>query len=237
MTTLSNTGDRTLRNVLLNSVERYASHTALTMVGSQGLTYAALSEQVETLSHLLHERGVIAGDRVALLGENMPNWGAAFFAITTMGAIAVPILPDFHPTEIHQILRHAEIKALFVSRRLFPKVEEAEVPSLTTMLLLDDFSLIPPRTKKDRLAELLEEGSREFAKLKEAALKLARRIPTTVRGDDIASIIYTSGTTGHSKGVILTHSNIVSDAIAVLQVVVVSMEDRLLSILPLSHSY
>ncbi len=237
MTALSYTGDRTLRNVLLNSVERYASHTALTMVGSQGLTYAALSEQVQTLSHLLHERGVIAGDRVALLGENMPNWGAAFFAITTMGAIAVPILPDFHPTEIHQILRHAEIKALFVSRRLFPKVEEAEAPSLTTMLLLDDFSVIPPRTKKDRLAELLEEGSREFAKLKEAALKLARRIPTTVRGDDIASIIYTSGTTGHSKGVILTHSNIVSDAIAVLQVVVVSMEDRLLSVLPLSHSY
>ena len=237
MTALSNTGDRTLRNVLLNSVERYASRTALAMVGSPGLTYAALSEQVETLSHLLHERGVIAGDRVAILGENMPNWGVVFFAVTTMGAIAVPILPDFHPTEIHQILRHAEVKALFVSRRLFPKVEDAEVPSLATTLLLDDFSLVPPRTKKDRLAELLDEGSREFARLKEAALKLARRIPTTVRGDDIASVIYTSGTTGHSKGVMLTHSNIVSDAIATSRTVAVSMEDRFLSILPLSHSY
>jgi len=237
MTALSNTGDRTLRNVLLNSVERYASRTALAMVGSPGLTYAALSEQVETLSHLLHERGVIAGDRVAILGENMPNWGVVFFAVTTMGAIAVPILPDFHPTEIHQILRHAEVKALFVSRRLFPKVEDAEVPSLATTLLLDDFSLVPPRTRKDRLAELLDEGSREFARLKEAALKLARRIPTTVRGDDIASVIYTSGTTGHSKGVMLTHSNIVSDAIATSRTVAVSMEDRFLSILPLSHSY
>jgi long-chain acyl-CoA synthetase len=207
------------------------------MVGGQGLTYTALFEQAQTISLLLHERGVIAGDRVAILGENLPNWGTVFFAVTTMGAVAVPILPDFHSTEIHQILRHAEAKALFVSRRLYPKVEDAEVPSLATTLLLDDFSLIPPRTKKDRLTELLDQGSREFAKLKEAALKLARRIPPTVRGDDIASIIYTSGTTGHSKGVMLTHSNIVSDALAIPQIVAFSMEDRLLSILPLSHSY
>jgi long-chain acyl-CoA synthetase len=207
------------------------------MVGGQELTYTALFEQVQTISHLLHERGVIAGDRVAILGENTPNWGTVFFAVTTMGAIAVPILPDFHPTEIHQILRHADAKALFVSRRLFPKIEDAEVPSLATTLLLDDFSVIPPRTKKDRLAELFDQGSREYAKLKEAALKLARRISPTVRGDDIASIIYTSGTTGHSKGVMLTHSNIVSDAIAIPQIVAVSMEDRFLSILPLSHSY
>jgi long-chain acyl-CoA synthetase len=237
MATLSDTKDRTLRNVLWNSVERYGPRIALSMVGGPALTYTALLEQVQTISHLLHERGVIAGDRVAILGENMPNWGIVFFAATTMGAVAVPILPDFHPTEIHQILRHAEAKALFVSRHLFPKVEDAEVPSLTTTLLLDDFSLIPPQTKKDRLAELLDQGSREYAKLKEAALKLARRISPTVRGDEIASIIYTSGTTGHSKGVMLTHSNMVSDAIATTQIVAVSMEDRFLSILPLSHSY
>lgn len=237
MATLSDTEDRTLRNVLWNSVERYGPRTALSMVGGQGLTYTALFEQAQTISLLLHERGVIAGDRVAILGENLPNWGTVFFAVTAMGAVAVPILPDFHSTEIHQILRHAEAKALFVSRRLYPKVEDAEIPSLATTLLLDDFSLIPPRTKKDRLTELLDQGSREFAKLKEAALKLARRIPPTVRGDDIASIIYTSGTTGHSKGVMLTHSNIVSDALAITQIVALSMEDRLLSILPLSHSY
>ncbi len=192
---------------------------------------------MQAVSHLLHERGVIAGDRVAILGENMPNWGVVFFAVTSMGAVAVPILPDFHSNEIHRILRHADARALFVSRRLFPKIEEAEVPSLTTTVLLDDFSLIPPRTKKDRLLELLDEGSREFARLKEAALKLARRIHPVVTQDDLATIIYTSGTMGHSKGVMLTHGNIVSDAIAVTQVVAISMEDRLLSILPLSHSY
>jgi long-chain acyl-CoA synthetase len=237
MATSPDNQDRTLRTILLHSVERYGSRTALSMVGGQGITYTTLFEQVQTISHLLHERGVIAGDRVAILGENMPNWGIVFFAITSMGSVAVPILPDFPPTEIHLILRHAEARALFVSRKLFSKIEDAEVPSLSTTVLLDDFTLIPPRTKKDRLAALLDEGSREFAKLKESALKLARRIPQTVRGEDLATIIYTSGTMGHSKGVMLTHANIVLDAIAVSQVVAVSMEDRLLSILPLSHSY
>lgn len=231
------TSEHTLRNVLWNSAERYSSRTALSMVGGPGLTYAAFFEQVQTVSHFLHERGVISGDRVAILGENMPNWGVVFFAVTTMGAVAVPILPDFHATEIRSILRHSETRALFVSRRLFPKTEEAEVPSLTTTVLLDDFSLVSPRTKRDRLSELLDEGSREFAKLKEATLKLAGRIHPVVTGEDLATIIYTSGTMGHSKGVMLTHGNIVSDAIAVTQVVAISMEDRLLSILPLSHSY
>lgn len=234
---VSDTTERTLRNLLWRSASLYPDRIALSMVDGPGLTYAALFEQVQSTSQFLHDRGVIAGDRVAILAENMPNWGVAYYAATTMGAIAVPILPDFHSNEIQQIIRHSEAKALFVSRRLFPKVEDSELPAVTTTILLDDFTLIPPRTKKDKLAELLEQGTREFAKLKEAALKFTRRIPETVKGDDVASIIYTSGTTGHSKGVMLTHSNIVSDVMSIPQIVAISKEDRLLSILPLSHTY
>ena len=237
MTMVSDTAERTLRNLLWRSAELYPDRVALSMVDGPAITYASLLEQVQNTSQFLHDRGIIAGVRVAILAENMPNWGIAYFAATTMGAIAVPILPDFHPTEIHQILRHSESKALFVSRRLFPKIEDGEFPSITATILLDDFTLIPPRTKKDKLAELLEQGSREFAKLREAALKFARRIPETVKGDDVASIIYTSGTTGHSKGVMLTHSNIVSDVMMTTQVVAITKEDRMLSILPLSHTY
>jgi long-chain acyl-CoA synthetase len=237
MTMLSDNSGRTLRNLLWRSAELYSERAALAMVETPPVTYASLLEQVQGLSRFLHDRGIIAGDRVAILAENMPNWGIAFFSITTMGAIAVPILPDFHATEIHHILRHSEAKGAFVSRRLFPKLEDAETPTLSTTILMDDFTLIPPRTRRDKLAQLLEQGSREFAKLKEAALKLAGRIPETVNGDDLAVIIYTSGTTGHSKGVMLTHSNIVSDVMAVPQVVAITKEDRLLSILPLSHTY
>ena len=92
-------------------------------------------------------------------------------------------------------------------------------------------------TKKDKLKELMEEGGRELAKLKEAALKLTGRQPVEVAEDDLASIIYTSGTTGSSKGVMLTHKNIVFDAIATTSIVDIGPEDRMLSMLPLSHAY
>jgi long-chain acyl-CoA synthetase len=234
---MSDTEDLTLRNVLWRAAERFPDRVALAMVDGLSVTYAVMLEHVQEISHFLHERGIIAGDRVALLGENMPNWGIAFFAVTSMGAVAVPILTDFHPNEIHHILRHAEAKAIFVSQRFFGKLEDADIPSVTTTILLDDFTIVPSSTKKDRLAGLLEQGSREFAKIKEAALKLAGRIPENVTGGDLAAIIYTSGTTGHSKGVMLTHSNIVSDAMSVPKIVAVSHEDRTLSILPLAHTY
>jgi long-chain acyl-CoA synthetase len=229
--------DMTLRNVLWQSAQLRPQRTALAAVDGPSLTYGELLQRVQEVSRFLHERGVIAGDRVAILGENMITWGVAFFAVTSMGAVAVPILTDFHPPEIHHILRHAEAKAVFVSRRLIPKLEEAEVPTLGTMILLDDLTLIPPVNERARITEILDRGSREVARLKEAALKIAGRIHDTVRGDDLAAIIYTSGTTGHSKGVMLTHANIVADAISIPKIVAISYEDRMLSILPLAHTY
>jgi long-chain acyl-CoA synthetase len=234
---MENLQTQTLRAVLENSARDFADRPALSAVDGPLLTYSALNTNVQTLTHMLRDRGVVTGDRVALLSENRPQWGMAFFAITTMGAVAVPILPDFHTSEIHHILAHSECKAIFVSRKLYGKVEGVELRTLSTTILLDDFTLVPPRTAKERLIDLLEEGGREFARLKERALKFVGRIHESVEEDDLASIVYTSGTTGHSKGVMLTHKNIVSDALATKQIVSIGPDDRMLSILPLAHMY
>jgi len=227
----------TLRSILSQSTRRFRDRIALSTVDGDSIRYGQFGEQVEQLSHFLHGQGIIPGDRVALLSENRPNWGIAFFAVTTMGAIAVPILPDFHPNEIQHILRHSESKALFVSRKLLGALEEKEFTHLTTRILLDDLSIIAPETSPDRLQRFIDKGSREIARLKEAAMRVTGKIAGEVREDDVASIIYTSGTTGHSKGVMLTHRNLASDAVATSQIVDVNEEDRFLSILPLSHSY
>ena len=227
----------TLRAVLERSAAEFAERPALSVVEGQVLTYASFSSHVQTVRQLLHDRGVITGDKVALIGENRPEWGIAYFAITTMGAVAVPILPDFHTAEIHHILQHSECKAVFVSKRLYGKIEGGEFRNLSSVVLLDDFSLIPPRTTKEKLLDVLDEGGREFAKLKERALKFVGRLHDTVEENDLASIVYTSGTTGHSKGVMLTHKNIVADALATKRIVSIGPEDRLLSILPLAHMY
>ena len=227
----------TLLSVLENSTEKFANNPALSWVDDEPMTFSQANEKIQQLKVLLNKQGIISEDRVAILSENMPNWAIAYFAVTSMGAVAVPILPDFHPNEIHHILRHSESKAIFVSEKLYEKLEEEEFEKLNSIILMDDFSLIPPRTKRDALRDVVKERTKEFAKLKAAALKMAGLRNDEIKEDDLAAIIYTSGTTGKSKGVMLTHKNIVYDAYATTLIVKVAPNDRLLSVLPLSHTY
>ncbi|MFV0423169.1 AMP-binding protein [Oleidesulfovibrio sp.] len=227
----------TLRHVLNRSAQMYADQPAFSAVGGDPITFHELKEQVETLSGLLIEQGIGPGDRVALLAENSPNWGIAYFAITTMGAVAVPILPEFHPDAVHHIIRHSESKVVFVSEKLFSKVEDGQFDETPIFLLMETFRPVELGMSRDIVREVKAAGLREFRKLKEKALRLAQMEPAEVKEDDVASLIYTSGTTGHSKGVVLLHRNIVFDADAVKSIVQIAPGDRLLSILPLSHTY
>ncbi|MFA7228062.1 MAG: AMP-binding protein [Melioribacteraceae bacterium] len=224
----------TLLNVLNSSTENFAERPAVSFVDRPKITYREFKLKVDSISAFLKGDGVIAGDKIAILSENQPNWAIAYFAITTMGAIAVPIMTEFHPEEVCHILRHSESKAIFVSAKYFNKIEEAE--SVRTRILIDDFSIIPADTKNDLLKEVIAGGKKEFAKIKEAALKFVGIIPGEVEEDSTALILYTSGTTGHSKGVILTHKNIVSDALSTLNMVHLDSESRMLSMLPLFHT-
>jgi long-chain acyl-CoA synthetase len=223
--------------MLTRSAERFRSNPALSTVNDEPLTYIALYEKVKEVSRVLRDQGIIGGDRVAILSENKPEWGIAYFAIAAVGAISVPILPDFHTSEVQHILRHAECKAIFISEKYYQKIEGGTYPDLATIFLIDNFSIIPPETQKSRLKDMIAEGMKEFAKLKEAAMKFAGWLPAEAQPEDVSTIIYTSGTTGHSKGVMLTHKNLLEDVKATAELVSIVPSDRMLSILPLSHAY
>ncbi|MEG8946436.1 AMP-binding protein [Rosettibacter firmus] len=226
----------TLLHLLNNSVEEFADRNLVSFIDSQPITYRDFKRKVDSVSSFLKSEGIIAGDKVAILSENQPNWAIAYFAITTMGAIAVPIMTEFSVAEVHHVLRHSESKAIFVSAKQFSKIEDFSNNNLYLQILLDDFSIIPLKTKNDFLKEIISSGKKEFSKIKEAALKFAGIIPEEVEEETPALILYTSGTTGHSKGVVLTHKNVVSNALDTLKIVDVKPEDRLLSILPLFHT-
>lgn len=227
----------TLVELIEKSTEKYAKNNALSHSDSKPITYRELKSQIKNISEFLTQQGVVHGDRVAILSENSPNWGITYFAVTTMGAIAVPILPDFHSSEVHHILRHSGSKAIFVSERYYHKIEDFQNDTLQTIVLIDDFTIINKDMSKALLKKLMADGSKELQKIKNMALKFAGFISTKVKEDDVASIIYTSGTTGHSKGVMLTHKNIVFNAIATTKIVDVIETDIMLSILPLAHVY
>ena len=129
---------QTLHDIVVASGRDFAHRTALAMVNGSEVTYAQLLERSQLLGAFLRERGISFGDRVAILGENMPNWGIAYFAVTSMGAVAVPILPDFHTSDISRIIEHSGSSAILVSRRFFEKIEGLTSQLKKTLILLDD---------------------------------------------------------------------------------------------------
>ncbi len=204
--------------LLKRSVDLFTDRPALAYVADTPITYHDFYERVLAVVAMLEKLGIKPGDKVAILSANMPNWGVTYFAITWMGAVVVPLLPDFSEQEIKNVFEHSEAKAMFVSRALISKVEKVKLHHLRSRIHIEDFTVCKG---KEVMFKLGEKPKNRYA----------------VEEDMLAAIIYTSGTTGKSKGVMLSHKNICSNAVASRSVQDIGPEDRFLSILPLSHTY
>jgi long-chain acyl-CoA synthetase len=198
----------------------HAGSRAYAFAGEDAITWETAHRQIDAVTAFLEKNGVLPGDRVALLSANMPNWPIAYFAITFMGAVVVPVLPDFSVTEVANVLEHSEAKAIFISSGLLSRIEGFKSENLKTGIMIEDFSLI-----------FSEEGAFRF----EPDVVPVKKYE--VNEEDLASIIYTSGTTGRSKGVMLTHRNISFNAMKGRKIQQMDENDRFLSVLPLSHTY
>lgn len=223
---MKNQNNLTIPSLIHESVQKYANNTAVVFAGGKNYTYKQMGEEINLVSCLLSELGVSKGDKVAILSSNMPNWGVAFFATSCLGAVVVPILPDFHENEIKTIIKHSEAKILFVSSGLYATAKKGITNLVEHSILVDNFAIIPNETPTEHLKIL--ESSLPF-EAKEIA-------PVEVEEEDLASIIYTSGTTGNSKGVMLTHRNLAWTTQQCYTLQKIKENDRFLSILPLSHT-
>ena len=202
------------------TVEKFGTYNAMALVGEKPMTYNDVNRQITGLMRFLEDLNIQPGDKVAILSTNLPNWGIAYFAVTFMGAVAVPLLPDFLPAEIENILNHSEAKAIFFSEKLNAKIDQILSGNLKYRIRIEDFSL--STNNQNSIIFNAESVCNQSYKVEE---------------DDLAAIIYTSGTTGSSKGVMLTHKNICFTAENAQCVRIVHERDRFLSILPMSHTY
>ena len=202
------------------TLRKFGKNNAYAFVGEKPKTYESANKEIQALIAFLEKKGIGSGDKVAILSLNMPNWAIAYFSITFMGAVVVPILPDFSSTEVANIIEHSGAKALFISNSLLSRIEGFRSADLKTNILIEDFSLI-----------FSENDSIRFDA---SALPLKNY---EVEEEDLASIIYTSGTTGRSKGVMLTHKSITFNAMKGMVIQSIDENDRFLSVLPLSHTY
>ena len=202
----------TLYELVRNSVEKFASKVAFSMFEGDDVTYAEVGRRIEKVQEILTGAGLRAGDKVALLSSNMPNWGVCYFAVTSAGMVAVPILPDFSGEELDMIIAHSEAKALLVSDRLFTKLSKQTIERLNVVVRTKNLGVIAQRVRG--------EGTMAVPK-----------------PDDLAVIIYTSGTTSKPKGVMLTHAALCAQVGISSGIFPVLPDDVLLSVLPLSHTY
>lgn len=219
----------TFRAMLDNSAKLYSDRPALSFVGGSPLKYHDVKTLAGSLQAILLSQGIGKGDRVALLSQNMPRWGVAYLAITGMGAVVVPILIDFTPPEIEKILAHSEARAIIVSEKQAEKLHQEMPATLKSAILIEDFSMIS-------LGSLEMKGVVEKI-APEGPVKAGSPVLPIPEETDLAAILYTSGTTGNPKGVMLSHRNILSNAANTLGIQKVDTTDRLLSVLPLPHTY
>ena len=208
---------QSLAEVFLYSTGKYAKRPAFGVVGNPQASYhyADFKDCCRRISRLLSNFGINPNDKVAIFSQNMPNWAVAFFSITAFGRIAVPMLTELSENEIRNILTHSGTKALFVSKKLFPKIPADLLESLHGVIATDDLSIL---------------------KAEDDAYTCDGRIKTPLP-DDLTCLIYTSGTTGAAKGVMLTHRNFCANILASWKAQPVHRRDVFLSILPLAHTY
>lgn len=202
-----------LADIYTKSLIDFKERDAFSTIRKERLTYGQFGDRVERLTEVFNKHGIKKGERVAILGNNMPNWAVSYFAITTSSRVAVPILPDFTAFEIANVIEHSESTVIIVSDKLNYKLSKNILENFTLVVNMDSLEVL---SAKDELQYIVNE------------------LPDP---SDVATIIYTSGTSGTSKGVTLSHRNLVSQNYMANRLLPMFKEDVFFSILPLSHAY
>jgi long-chain acyl-CoA synthetase len=223
----------TLCQVLLDTIKTYPRPDF--MLSKKEGRYQPLStdefgRRVRELSLGLRDLGLAKGDKVIILSENRPEWVVADYANLCLGAITVPIYTSLVPEQIKYIIDDSDAKAVVVSSEDLWKKVDVVRPSLAKVHHYITFLEKAPEGALT-LGQVMERGR----KLDERDPALFQSLVQAVRPEDEASLIYTSGTTGLPKGVILTHSNFLSNVKSVSTIIEFSDKDTVLSFLPLSH--
>lgn len=199
------------------------------------MSYSKVAKKICLLHLVFEHAGLKPQDKIALIGKNSANWGVTFLAIVTYGAVAVPILPDFMPGDIQEIVNHSDSKMLFSSESIFNTLHPEKMPGILAIYAVDDLQVLSSRNTTAAIEK--QELDKLFIKKYGEKLKKEKFSVSTIHNDDLAIISYTSGTTGHSKGVMLTHNSLTANIRFARNNMPLNSGDKIVSFLPLAHSY
>ncbi|MBP7376933.1 MAG: long-chain fatty acid--CoA ligase [Pyrinomonadaceae bacterium] len=230
---------QTIPHYCFESFRRHNKRDALAFKIDDVWNYLNGNEVVERVKRIamgLAAMGVKAGDRVAIISENRPEWSFVDLAILSLRAVNVPIYTTQAVEQIRFILENSGAKMLFVSgKKLWKHAENAiqSVERLEKLIFFDADSKPEGNSRAISLSDVEAEGD-AYRKIDADVIENSL---AAIDSKDLATIIYTSGTTGEPKGVMLTHENFVSNIVAVSKSLPIRSTDRSLAVLPLSHIF
>lgn len=211
-------------------------YLALTDFKGASFQYRDVARKIAKLHLLFEHAGLKKGDRIAFCGRNSAQWSIAMLASLSYGTVAVPILHDFKPDNVHHLVNHCEARLFFVDSTIWENLDHETIPAIEGAIQISDYSLLFSRNKK--LTEARGELNRLFGE-KYPNRFLPENVEYPVDApDQLAVINYTSGSTGFSKGVMLTYGNLWSNIqYCIDHLTFLHPGDGMVCMLPLAHMY
>lgn len=223
-----------LNGYIEGSIKKNWDIEALSNYREKGFTYRDIAGRIMKFHLFFRKAGIAEGDKVALVGRNSANWCMIYLATVSYGAVIVPVLPDFKPDDLMNIINHSDSKLLLVDDKIWETLDAARIPRVMTVISADTFDLLLSRDPGAEKAyrELDREYSQLYPDLKPEDVKFP-----DIPNDRLAVISYTSGTTGFSKGVMLTHNSLAANVRFAQNNMPLNPGDPVVSFLPLAHTY
>ena len=207
-------------------------------VGRNTMSYGDLARHIAMTHMLFKGAGIKRGDKVAIMGKNTIQWVTSFMATLTYGAVVVPVLEGFNPTDAMHILNHSESKMLFVDDAIWDHFEFEKMPQMRAVMSLNNRALLAEHPLNKRVVEKLLTAMPSLFRKRYPDGFSAKDIDyPRMDPDDVAEINYTSGTTGFSKGVQLTYRNLWGNVSFGVDSKLLYRASRTLAFLPLAHCF
>jgi long-chain acyl-CoA synthetase len=208
---------------------------ALSDYKGSAYTYGQVGTQLKKIHLQFQSAGIKKGDKISLVGKNSANWGMAFLATVTYGAVIVPILPDFADADIQNIVNHSDSVLLFTSESIYNTLDKNKMPAIKTIISIEDFGVL--HTTLPTLPSNSEDFDKLFRKEYPEGIDKQHYSFDPFPNADLAVINYTSGTTGFSKGVVLNLNSLSANIRYARENMPLKSGDSIVSFLPLAHTY
>ena len=209
----------------------------------ESFSYYEIAKEVAKLHLMFKEAGIERGDKIALIGRNNTRWCISYIATITYGAVIVPILQDFNPNDVINIINHSESKLLFLGDNFWDDIEGDQIPAINAVFSLTDFHVIYEK-EGDKLTNYMKNIMQNYREAYPRGFSIDDIKYADIPNDEVCLLNYTSGTTGSSKGVMLTVNNLTGNVIFAKNMKNPDTGDhyfrkgaRTLSFLPLAHAY